>query len=46
AEIEDLQEQLTVKDIEIERLQSQLSSRASVQSDSSDRGRNVHINQT
>ncbi|XP_072322310.1 liprin-beta-2b isoform X2 [Scyliorhinus torazame] len=37
AEIEDLQEQLTVKDIEIERLQSQLSSRASVQSDSSDR---------
>ncbi|XP_078077026.1 liprin-beta-2b isoform X2 [Mustelus asterias] len=37
AEIENLQEQLTVKDIEIERLQSQLSSRASVQSDSSDR---------
>ncbi|XP_038663838.1 liprin-beta-2-like isoform X4 [Scyliorhinus canicula] len=37
AEIEDLQEQLTVKDIEIERLQSQLSSRASVQSDGSDR---------
>ncbi|XP_041053003.1 liprin-beta-2-like isoform X3 [Carcharodon carcharias] len=37
AEIEDLQEQLTIKDIEIERLQSQLSSRASVQSDSSDR---------
>ncbi|XP_059508082.1 liprin-beta-2b isoform X3 [Stegostoma tigrinum] len=37
AEIEDLKEQLTIKDIEIERLQSQLSSRASVQSDGSDR---------
>ncbi|XP_041053002.1 liprin-beta-2-like isoform X2 [Carcharodon carcharias] len=41
AEIEDLQEQLTIKDIEIERLQSQLSSRASVQSDSSDRDQEV-----
>ncbi|XP_043561547.1 liprin-beta-2-like isoform X2 [Chiloscyllium plagiosum] len=37
AEIEDLKEQLTIKDFEIERLQSQLSSRASVQSDGSDR---------
>uniref|UniRef100_UPI00398E4096 liprin-beta-2b isoform X2 n=1 Tax=Pristiophorus japonicus TaxID=55135 RepID=UPI00398E4096 len=37
AEIEDLRQQLTGKDIEIERLQSQLCSRASVQSDGSDR---------
>ncbi|XP_072905995.1 liprin-beta-2-like isoform X7 [Hemitrygon akajei] len=37
AEIENLQEQLYLRDIEIDRLQSQLSSRASVQSDSSDR---------
>ncbi|XP_032894702.1 liprin-beta-2 isoform X1 [Amblyraja radiata] len=36
-EIQDLQEQLGVKDMEIVRLQSQLSSRASVQSDGSDR---------
>ncbi|XP_048463078.1 liprin-beta-2 isoform X4 [Rhincodon typus] len=41
AEIEDLKEQLTIKDIEIERLQSQLSSRASVQSDGSDRDQEV-----
>uniref|UniRef100_A0A4W3GCD6 PPFIA binding protein 2 n=1 Tax=Callorhinchus milii TaxID=7868 RepID=A0A4W3GCD6_CALMI len=37
AEITELQEQLLSKDMEIERLQSQLSSRASVQSDGSDR---------
>ncbi|XP_059832148.1 liprin-beta-2-like isoform X7 [Hypanus sabinus] len=37
AEIENLQEQLYLRDIEIDRLQSQLSSRASVQSDGSDR---------
>ncbi|XP_067850327.1 liprin-beta-2b isoform X2 [Heptranchias perlo] len=37
AETDGLQEQLTVKDLEIERLQSQLSSRASVQSDGFDR---------
>uniref|UniRef100_A0A4W3GCF0 PPFIA binding protein 2 n=1 Tax=Callorhinchus milii TaxID=7868 RepID=A0A4W3GCF0_CALMI len=39
AEITELQEQLLSKDMEIERLQSQLSSRASVQSDGSDRGK-------
>ncbi|XP_067902754.1 liprin-beta-2b isoform X11 [Heterodontus francisci] len=37
AEVQDLQEQLTIKDVEIERLQSQLSSRSSIHSDGSDR---------
>ncbi|XP_067902750.1 liprin-beta-2b isoform X7 [Heterodontus francisci] len=41
AEVQDLQEQLTIKDVEIERLQSQLSSRSSIHSDGSDRDQEV-----
>ncbi|XP_069759174.1 liprin-beta-2 isoform X3 [Narcine bancroftii] len=40
-EIQNLQELLRIRDIEIERLQSQLSSRASVQSEGSDRDHEV-----